>query len=149
MSTLRLETVLIGDIVDGVGLTIISNKGEATLDGDGFIFSSDIFQFTFFLMLGTITGLGTKIVLKSIRYTQESFMAFLELTRNCNLQRWLQKCNEGLEHHRWEQPKPERRGQRKQSGISFWIVFFLVDARLTLRFAKFEWCYSRVSIDNL
>ena len=56
MSTLGLETVLIGNIVDGVGLTIITNILELASDGDGFIFAANVLQLTGFLVAGAIAG---------------------------------------------------------------------------------------------
>jgi len=37
MGTLGLETVLIGDVVDGVGDTIIGHEGEGSTDGEALV----------------------------------------------------------------------------------------------------------------
>src|SRR5512143_1428640 len=56
MGTLGLETVFISNIVDGVGLTIISNEGERALDDDGFFISTNVLQLTLSFSFNTITG---------------------------------------------------------------------------------------------
>ncbi|KRK01272.1 uncharacterized protein Dyak_GE28983 [Drosophila yakuba] len=59
MGTLGLESVLIGDVVDGVGLAIIGHKGEGTLDGEGLQFRASVLQLTLLLSSNTIAGLET------------------------------------------------------------------------------------------
>jgi len=46
MSTLRLETVLIGNIVDGVGHTIIANETVTALNGNSLLLCANIVKFT-------------------------------------------------------------------------------------------------------
>ncbi|KNC33944.1 hypothetical protein FF38_03536 [Lucilia cuprina] len=72
MSTLGLETVFISNIVDSVGLTIISNEGVRALDDDSFFISTNILQLTLSLSFNTIAGS------KTVKGNQEiSFIAFL------------------------------------------------------------------------
>ena len=57
MSTGRLETVLIGNIVDGelfAGLLI--NPAVAAVHNNGFVIGANILQLAFLSFLGTITG---------------------------------------------------------------------------------------------
>jgi len=59
MGTLGLESVLIGDVVDSVGDTIIAQEGERSTDGDGLILGSGVYQMTRLLLLRSIAGLHT------------------------------------------------------------------------------------------
>jgi len=53
MGTLGLESVLIGDVGDLVGDTIITNEAVGSLDGDGLVLGSNVLQLT-----SSISGLA-------------------------------------------------------------------------------------------
>jgi len=53
MSSLGLESVLIGDVGDFVGDTIITNEAVGSLDGDGLVLGSNVLQLT-----SSISGLA-------------------------------------------------------------------------------------------
>lgn len=57
MSADRLETVLISNIVDGVGHTIVTDIAERSGDGDALIIGTDILQLAGFLRLNVVVGL--------------------------------------------------------------------------------------------
>lgn len=59
MSTLGLETVLIGDVSDGVGDAILTDERELSTDSDSFVLGTGVPQFTLFLSGSTIAGLIT------------------------------------------------------------------------------------------
>jgi len=51
MGTLGLESVLIGDVGDGVGDTIIAHVGVGSLDGKGLMIGASILQHSLSLSL--------------------------------------------------------------------------------------------------
>lgn len=59
MSTFGLEAILIGNIINGIGLAIISYKRIWATNHNCLIFGTDIFQLTFLIVGLTIAGLQT------------------------------------------------------------------------------------------
>lgn len=59
MSALRLEAILIGYIVNSVGLTIIADIRERTTYNDRLMIGSDVLQFAFLFVQFTIASLNT------------------------------------------------------------------------------------------
>lgn len=59
MSALRLETILISDIINGIGLTIIANIREWAAYNDCLVISADILQLAFLFMQFAVAGLNT------------------------------------------------------------------------------------------
>jgi len=59
MGTLGLESVLVGDVVDGVGDTIIGHEGVGAADHDGLLLGAHVLQLTLLLVLLAIAGLQT------------------------------------------------------------------------------------------
>lgn len=59
MGALGLEAVLVGDVVDGVGLAIISHEGVGAADHDGLLLGADVLQLSLLLVLFSIAGLQT------------------------------------------------------------------------------------------
>jgi len=57
MGSLGLESVLIGDVVDGVGDTIIGHEGEGSTDGEALVLGSNVVQLTFGLSLLAVASL--------------------------------------------------------------------------------------------
>jgi len=60
MSTLGLESVLIGDVVDLVGLAIISNEAVGSTHRDSLVLSSNVVQLTYSLSSLSIGGFPAK-----------------------------------------------------------------------------------------
>ncbi|KNC33943.1 Larval cuticle protein 8 [Lucilia cuprina] len=79
MSTLGLETVSIGNIVDLISLTIITNVRVRTTYGNGFIFGASIFKMTLFLGTLSIAGFYSIVVVFrfNIAIVTQSFSIFV------------------------------------------------------------------------
>jgi len=59
MVTLGLETVLIGNIVQGVGLAIGSHPADGSTDAEGFLVGAGVLQLSLLLAGDSITGFVT------------------------------------------------------------------------------------------
>jgi len=57
MGTLGLESVLVSDVVDRVGLAIIGHEGVGSADHDGLLFGADVLELTLLLVLLAVAGL--------------------------------------------------------------------------------------------
>lgn len=62
MSTLRLESVLVGYVRDLVGLAVVVSVAVATMCLQGLVVGTDIVKMTFLLSLNTVTGLVAIVV---------------------------------------------------------------------------------------
>lgn len=60
MSSRRLETIFISDIIESILLSIISDPRNSSANYQSFIFSSNIFQFSLFLSGSSIAGFKAK-----------------------------------------------------------------------------------------
>lgn len=62
MCGLRLESVLVGDVVDGVNLTVIGGEGVRSTNNDGRRFRSVVSQLSLFLLLDSVASLNGEAV---------------------------------------------------------------------------------------
>lgn len=75
MHSLWLEAVLIGNIVDGILLTIGGYPLDLATNCKSSMIGSGVFQFRLFLSVNSITGLVTVIVVD--RMSDETFSKFI------------------------------------------------------------------------
>lgn len=93
VSTLWLETVLIGDIVNCINLTIISSEGIRSTDDECFLFSSLVLQLCLFWTWNSIAGfiaikinLGQQVAQQFLIFSFFLIVqTFLPSTKNCSI----------------------------------------------------------------
>lgn len=56
MISLRLETVLVGDVVQSIFLAISSDPSDSSTDNQSFLFCSNIFQLGLFWAWNAVAG---------------------------------------------------------------------------------------------
>lgn len=139
MSSLGLESVLVGDVVDGVGLAVIGNEGVGSTDDNGLLLGADVLQLALLLVLLAIAGLQTGArrisEMEKLRFNPCSMCGscpgqWRVLTQSCSPRAGHPTPGAGSEHPHRGQGLPGRRRRERRRRRRWCTSYWLFDMDL-------------------